>query len=206
MTQPYHPARLPADRDTSAAVAAYMRSIIRLHELDLQGRDDSPEADEVRDSADWAWPILKRADIERLRWFSQDLFMLGKGEPGEATATVPITAELQNEYGGAKSRSDWVAVLHVLRKLPANYPHASRAFIFGLAWMQVLGPEAALPFLQDAVRLNPGDLQFKIVLMSCLAVIGRPDDVTKVATSIADSHPAIQEVARQFPQPDLQAA
>jgi hypothetical protein len=55
-----------------------VRGYLRLHQLDVEGRDESPEADLVRDSLDLPWQSLTDREKERIQGLSADLFDLGE--------------------------------------------------------------------------------------------------------------------------------
>lgn len=48
-------------------------ALLALHRLFLQGRDNSPEANAIRDSIDGPWEALSEVNRNRLRDYSQSL-------------------------------------------------------------------------------------------------------------------------------------
>jgi hypothetical protein len=57
---------------------ACLHGIRALHQLAIEGRDESPEADAIRDATDAPWVALSEAERERLRRFSENLhFTIG---------------------------------------------------------------------------------------------------------------------------------
>ena len=51
-----------------------LRGYLRLHQLMIEGRDELPDADAVRDSLDLPWRVLTEAERERIQGLSADLF------------------------------------------------------------------------------------------------------------------------------------
>jgi hypothetical protein len=57
---------------------ACLHGICALHQLAIQCRDESPEADAIRDATDAPWVALSESERERLRRFSENLhFTIG---------------------------------------------------------------------------------------------------------------------------------
>jgi hypothetical protein len=52
---------------------ACLHGLRALHLLAIEGRDESPEADAIRDATDAPWVALSEAEREQLRQFSEDL-------------------------------------------------------------------------------------------------------------------------------------
>jgi hypothetical protein len=52
---------------------ACLHGIRAIHQLAIEGRDESPEADAIRDATDAPWLALSEAERARLRRFSEDL-------------------------------------------------------------------------------------------------------------------------------------
>jgi hypothetical protein len=52
---------------------ACLHGIRALHQLAIEGRDESPEADAIRDATDAPWVALSESERERLRRFSENL-------------------------------------------------------------------------------------------------------------------------------------
>jgi hypothetical protein len=52
---------------------AYLDGIRALHQLAIEGRDESPDADAIRDATDAPWVALSEPERERLRRFSENL-------------------------------------------------------------------------------------------------------------------------------------
>ena len=52
----------------------FKKGLIALHRLLRQGKDDSPEAEEIRDSLDKPWASLTEEEKEEMRIFSEELY------------------------------------------------------------------------------------------------------------------------------------
>src|SRR5438128_7053915 len=99
---------------------AMVRGIRELHRLIAAGKDDSPEADAVRDATDAPWQALSEAERQRVGNLSEDLYSLAEPPP----VPQPLTLEAQsnlNKLLEARKRGEWDEALALLRKWRAHY-------------------------------------------------------------------------------------
>ena len=84
-----YPPRLGGRRDvshgssainTSSNYLAIVRGLRELHQLRPAGREDSAEADAVRDATDTAWEGLTKVEKKRLSGLSEDLYSVSDPE------------------------------------------------------------------------------------------------------------------------------
>lgn len=60
---------------------AMVRGTRELHQLLAQGKDDSAEADAIRDRTDGPWQALSEVERSRVRNLSEDLYSLTEPSP-----------------------------------------------------------------------------------------------------------------------------
>jgi hypothetical protein len=113
---------------TSKKTAAleYARSLRRLHELDLQGKNDSKEADTIRDEMDAPWYAMTSQEQERMGGLSEDLYALAEGGPPQIAmddSKIQAWKKVAEECKDRYLRGDIDAWLKFWRKpRPNNFP------------------------------------------------------------------------------------
>ena len=60
---------------------AMVHGVRELHRLAVDGNDESPEADAIRDATDKPWVALSEAERNRVRGLSEDLYSLIEPTP-----------------------------------------------------------------------------------------------------------------------------
>ncbi len=91
----------------------YVRGLLRLHQLDCDGRSESDEAEGVRDSLEAPWSLLSKSERERIRGLSADLYGISAPSP-----TVAPTKESQraiHEAMEARNVGNWDESLAIIR-------------------------------------------------------------------------------------------
>lgn len=131
----------------TAAFVESVRLLLELHELFARDLDESPEADAVRDAMDRPWYDMTDDEQGRIRQLSADLYTIGD----RSVETRPDD-ELWTALGRAHAARGWTTVLVLLQEHPGFAPPAERARLRGQAWAALGVPEAAVLFLEDAVR------------------------------------------------------
>jgi hypothetical protein len=99
----------------SPAYVAMVRGIRELHHLLGAGKEDSPEAEAVRDATDGPWEALSEVERTRVRNLSEDLYSLF--EP--PLAPRPMGPREQAKLGEAfeaNRRGEWDRALDLLRQ------------------------------------------------------------------------------------------
>jgi hypothetical protein len=64
----------------SSNYLAMVRGLRELHQLRTSGREDSPEADAVRDATDTVWEGLTEEEKKRLSELSEDLYSISDSQ------------------------------------------------------------------------------------------------------------------------------
>ena len=138
----------------SPSYLAFVRGIRELHLLALQGRDDSPEAEAVRDATDGPWEALSETERERARGLSEDLYSIS--EPvGEVHESNPQAQTKLFEAWEARDRGEWDRALELVRRWGKHLPPASGSSLRGLIWLHAGDPETAALFFGHAASLEP---------------------------------------------------
>lgn len=75
--------------ERNPAFDTVVEGLLKLHELMVAGRGDTPEADAVRDELDAPLAELSPEEYERTRWLSEDLYSVI--EPSTRSEPKPIT-------------------------------------------------------------------------------------------------------------------
>src|ERR1700704_2486606 len=102
---------------------AMVRGTRELHQLLAAGKDDSPEADAIRDATDGPWEALSEIERERVRNLSEDLYSLVEAPAVAQTMNSEAQAKLE-EIIEANERGEWDLALDLLRQWRAHYDPA----------------------------------------------------------------------------------
>src|SRR5260221_8728536 len=95
-----------------------VRGVRELHQLSVAGKDDSPEADAIRDATDGPWEALSEVERNRVRNLSEDLYSLVEPPPAAQPMNPKSQAKL-NETFEATQRGEWDRALELLRRWAA---------------------------------------------------------------------------------------
>lgn len=156
---------------------AYERHLLRLHELNAEGRHESEEADHVRDQMDAPWLGLSHEERDWLGGLSADLYMLTDEEiPEKVDPAERGPDTLGIALSDAKLRGDWGQILKLLRRGPTFFPKPTIAFLRGLYYLRLGHPKVALLFLDYATTLVPQDGDCAVLALDVLKQLGRHDE------------------------------
>ena len=163
---------------------AVIRGFLRLHKLDLVGKNTSSEADVVRDLIDGPWLTLSEAERERVSGLSEDLYSLVDSPSGadhketDAESNRHIVEGLE-----ARERGEWDRALKLFRKLKDSIPLDLLSFMRGRIWSDAGDPEVAVAFFEHAAKLDPKNPAY-MVLHLCTLSIADPTSALKLAREI----------------------
>ena len=107
-------------------VLEYARHLRALHELDLQGKHNSDEADVIRDQMDAPWYAMTSQEHERMGGLSEDLYALAEGGPPCIAMSEQQIQAWKKDLEECKERylkgeiDGWLAFLRKSR--PNNFP------------------------------------------------------------------------------------
>jgi tetratricopeptide (TPR) repeat protein len=148
---------------------AYVRGVRELHLLSIAGKEDSPEADAVRDATDLPWQALSEIERERAGNLSEDLYSLVEPPPAAQPMNPQAQAKL-NEAIEAKERGDWDRALDLLRRWRAYIDPALLSYLRGSIWLEAGDPETAALFCEHAANLQPGNENYLAMFLYTLSI------------------------------------
>src|SRR5271157_2040673 len=111
------------------------KGLLALHWLIKDGKDDSPEADAVRDALDTPLKALNRIEKERAQWLSEDLYSVS--EPPAAVTLKEMNTQAQQQLSEAleaRQRGEWDQALSLLRRWREYISPALLSYIRGSIW------------------------------------------------------------------------
>ena len=100
---------------TSPSYLQYVRALRDLHALTMAGRDDSPEADAIRDGMDQPWYDLSEIEQRRIKGLSEDLYSISD-PPQEPLPSNPQVQGKLIEATEAWQAGRWDQALELLRR------------------------------------------------------------------------------------------
>ncbi len=126
-----------------------IRGLHRLHSLTVTGKDQTAEADEVRDDLDQSWNRLSEVERNRLEGLSEDLYSLSDPqEPAKdmnPQATKNFAAVLE-----AGKNSDWDNALGLLRRWCRYIDPSLLSYMRGSIWQEAGDDSTATLFYGSA--------------------------------------------------------
>jgi hypothetical protein len=135
----------------------YVRLLQRLHQLFVEGREDSPEADALRDKMDKPWDKLSLEQRDSVGGLCADLNWLLDGPVPTKKSREELFQKIAPALTRAEESSNQHEVLEYLRELAPYLPPAELAVRFGRAWSQLGLEEIAHLFFEHAKQGDDGD-------------------------------------------------
>src|SRR5689334_17353563 len=114
---------------TEPAYSRYEALLKRLHDLNLEGKLDSPEADLAREDMEEPWSQLSAADKAQLAGLSSDLYSFS-GEEVVRASDVDKAVLLERARTSYENRS-WSGLLEALRFTHQYFPAEVVAYMRG---------------------------------------------------------------------------
>ena len=127
-----------------------LQGYLRLHQLTVEGRDESPEADAVRDSLDRPWRLLTDAEREQVQGLSVDLFEIDNPIEGAHLEMSPDAQHHLAEAVEARQRGEWDRALAQLRTLKKHLTPAILSKLRAEIWSEAGHPDVGAVFLEHA--------------------------------------------------------
>jgi hypothetical protein len=143
----------PKPLTMNANYLAMVRGTRELHQLLAAGKDDSPEADAIRDATDGPWAALSEVERDRVGNLSEDLYSLVEPPP----AVQPLNPQAQanlTEIFEARQQGEWDKALDLLRRWRAHIDPALVSYLRGSIWLDAGDPATAALFFEHASKLN----------------------------------------------------
>jgi tetratricopeptide (TPR) repeat protein len=161
----------------------YARLLRDLHQLSLEGKDDSAEAVALRDEMDALWHGLSDKEKARLAGLSEDLYSLVEGTWSPVAMTEQPRKAWSQATREAYQRCDWDRALELLRKPPDSVPSRSVRFCQARCWERLGDPETALVFMRRAAE---EDSEYLVCLLALLQETGRAGEAADLAGRLLD--------------------
>lgn len=148
---------------------AMVRGTRELHQLLAAGKDDSPEADAIRDATDGPWESLSEVERNRVRNLSEDLYSLFEPPPASRPMNPQSQAKL-NEAIEARQRGEWDRALELLRRWRAYIDPALVSYLRGSIWLEAGDPGAAALFFEHAYNSQRENDNFLAMFLHALQI------------------------------------
>jgi tetratricopeptide (TPR) repeat protein len=146
---------IPRPLTMSANYLAIVRGLRELHQLAIAGRQDSPEADAVRDATDASWEALTDAEKKRITGLSEDLYSITDPQKAAAREMNPQAQSRLVDVYQARQRGEWDRVLELLRRWAAHIDPPFLSYLRGSTWLDAGDPATASLFFEHAWGLQP---------------------------------------------------
>lgn len=146
-------------------VLEYARHLVALHKLDMQGKNESAEADSVRDEMDAPWYAMTTQEQERMGGLSADLYALAEGGPPSVAMNEQQIKTWKTEAEDCKKQylngdiDAWLAFCRKPRPNsfppPCGNPTSVVHFLQARCWDKFGDYETAAIFMQAAEKTDP---------------------------------------------------
>src|SRR5215210_2553708 len=120
-----------ADPAINEPYKEYVRLLRDLHQLLLEGKTDTTEADELRDRMDIPWEMLSPEQRESVGGLAADLNWIRRGPVPGKTSKEELFRENAPAVLRARAAGDWHEALKYLRRLAMYFPPANLAHLRG---------------------------------------------------------------------------
>lgn len=153
------------------AYCSYVRALRRLHELEIAGQQQSPEAADLESALEAAWEPLTPEQRESVAGLGSDLNWIRRGLPPRGVQKEQITDSDRESLAQAIATGSPHEALRRLRHCAAVIPATELAYLRGNAWLRLEEYETALLFYRHAKKLTPGDRDFAFIEFYCLSFV-----------------------------------
>jgi tetratricopeptide (TPR) repeat protein len=163
------------------------KGLVALHRLIKEGKDDSPEAESVRDALDAPLKALNRAEKERAQWLSEDLYSVSE-PPAENTRKEknPQAEKRLIEAFEALRSKQWDRALVLLRRWKEYIAPASLSYLRGSIWLEAGNPDVATVFYGHASETDPANANYRALYLGALAE-SDPIAASKLSRRVLDN-------------------
>ncbi|MDZ4685663.1 MAG: hypothetical protein SH850_11410 [Planctomycetaceae bacterium] len=170
----------------SSSFKLVAKGLVELHRLIKEEKDDSSEADSVRDALDAPLKVLSRIEKERAQWLSDDLYSVS--EPSATATQKDMNSQAQqqlHEAFEARQSREWDRALTLVRRWKEYISPALLSYIRGAIWLEAGYSEVASVFYEHAAESDPENVNYRAIYMHALAV-SNPDAARKLANAILE--------------------
>jgi tetratricopeptide (TPR) repeat protein len=157
------------------------KGLVELHGLIKKGKDDSPEAESVRDALDAPLAALSENERKQAQWLSEDLYAVS--EPSEADVQKEMNAQAQQmlyEALEARHRGEWDQSLKLLRRWRDYISPTLLSFLRGSIWLEAGHPDIAVVFYRHASEREPANANYRSIYLHVLS-LSDPDGAEELA-------------------------
>lgn len=165
---------------------AMVRGARELHQLLAAGKDDSPEADAIRDATDGPWQALSEVERNRVRNLSEDLYSLVEPPPVAEPMNPQAQAKLYEAFE-ARERGEWDLALDLLRRWRAYIDPALVSYLRGSIWLEAGDPGTAALFYEHAFNRQRDNENYLAMFLYALN-IADPAAARQRAEEILQEH------------------
>lgn len=150
---------------------AAVQGIRELHRLALEGQDESPAADRIRDATDGPWEGLSATERKRVAGLSEDLYSISDPAMGEPLVMTPQAAAKFSDALEARERGELDLALELLRTWGKHVPPALLSHQRGATWLEAGDPATAVLFWEHAARLDPENAKYQAIFLKVLKMV-----------------------------------
>ncbi len=169
----------------SPSYLATVRGTHELHRLIAEGKEDSPEAEAIRDASDSPWEALSETERARARLVAEDLYSLYETPPTRQEMTGEAQAGLNEAYE-ARARGEWDQSLELLRSWRAFIDPFLMSYLRGTIWLEAGDPATAALFFQHAHKLNPENPSYLAMFLHALSLAAPPAALAEAEKILRD--------------------
>ncbi len=162
----------------------------------MDGRQDSPEADAVRDAADAPWTALTEVEKKRLAGLSEDLYSITDPPQTGARELNPQVQSRLVEVAEARERGEWDRAFELLRRWAAYIEPAVLSYLRGSTWLHAGDLQTATLFFEHASNLEPENGNYLAILLNALS---RVDPLEGAVAPSESSRPPIDTCRSSSP-------
>jgi hypothetical protein len=155
----------PQPLTMSANYLAVVRGLHELHRLAIAGRQDSLEADAVRDATDVPWQALTEVEKRRLSGLSEDLYSITDQPQATPREIDPQAQSRLVEAYQARQRGEWDRALELLRRWARYIEPSILSYLRGSTWLGAGDPQTAAAFFEHASSLQPNNSNYAAMLL-----------------------------------------
>ncbi len=148
-------------------LSQYIALLLELHALSSAGRNDTEEADSIRDSMDGPYRLLDRSQITLVRGLSTDLYSLEKTSTEVLERTSDSVAESAKIEGYYIKRM-YPALLDILRKHEKKIPLEKVSYLRGRCWHEMGYEKVSTLFFGHASKLSPRSGTYRYIYLDSL--------------------------------------
>src|SRR5262249_25640748 len=128
------------------------KGLVALHRLIKEGKDDSSEAESIRDALDAPLKALNASERERAQWLSEDLYSISEPHAGTTLKEMNLQAQQQlNEALEARQSREWDRALALLRQWREYISPALLSYLRGSIWLEAGNAHVAAAFYAHAL-------------------------------------------------------